>query len=124
MKISTRTLYGTRAVCELARGGLSLKEISKRQNIPLKYLAKIMSSLKAAGIVKALRGAAGGFVLARTPGEIALWDIFNYFEGSIAPKKCDSAWKGLENNMREYLQKIKISDLIKNNIELKKPALF
>ncbi|MCL2389151.1 MAG: RrF2 family transcriptional regulator [Elusimicrobia bacterium] len=146
MKLSTRTRYGTRAAVELAscyhRGvPLSLKDISLKQNIPLKYLAKIMNSLKTAGLVKTLRGASGGFVLARAPQEISVADIFNYFEGSIVPKECNPSrgermckrysncatakvWAGLESTVSEYLQKIKIGDLAKDSVELNKPALF
>jgi Rrf2 family protein len=144
MKISTRMRYGTRAITELAlfynKGALSLKEIAVKQKIPARYLAQIMFSLKAARLVKTVRGKDGGFILARAPEEISVGDIFEKLEMPIAPKECRlekgalrmckkyetcptaAVWTGLEDAVRLYLGKIKIAELAKNKTEIKKSA--
>lgn len=74
---------------ELARnfdGGLmKIADIADRQGIPPKYLAQIMNALKTAGYVRAVRGAEGGYRLARPPGEIFLAQILRLIDGPLAP---------------------------------------
>ena len=69
MKLSTRTKYGIRAILELAktdrRHPLQLGIIAKHQDISAKYLEQIMGLLKSAGLVSSIRGAKGGYILAR-----------------------------------------------------------
>lgn len=71
MKLSTRTRYGIRAVIELAQHQgdrpLQLKTIAERQNISIKYLEQLMGVLRSAGFIRSVRGAKGGYVLARPP---------------------------------------------------------
>ncbi len=92
MKISTRGRYGTRVLLELAlqggKGPVLLKEIAKRQEIPLLYLEHLIAPLKAAGLVRSTRGAKGGIWLARLPRDIKLSDVIQLLEGSIAPVEC------------------------------------
>ena len=92
MKLSTRARYGMRAVLELAlaygQGPLQVKIIAQRQNISGKYLEQLIAALKSAGIVRSIRGAQGGYVLARKPNEIALDEIFIALEGPIAIAEC------------------------------------
>ncbi len=92
MKLSTRTRYGLRAVLSLAETAgdkpVQLKTIAERQDISLKYLEYLMSMLKTAGIVRSVRGAHGGYVLARPTSKIELIEIFNALEGPIAITEC------------------------------------
>lgn len=92
MKLSTKTRYGTRALVELAAayGGepISVRELAERQNLSEKYLEQIMAPLKAAGLVKSVRGIGGGYTLARPPSEVRLADIYHVLEGSAAPVDC------------------------------------
>ncbi len=92
MKLSTRTRYGTRAMAELAAaygdGPVPVHKLAARQNLSEKYLEQIMVPLKAAGLVEAVRGPGGGYVLARPPSHIRLTDIFRVFEGSTALVDC------------------------------------
>ena len=71
MKLSTRGRYGTRALLDLAlrygEGPQPLKEIARRQDISVHYLEHLLIALKAAGIIKSIRGAQGGITLARPP---------------------------------------------------------
>ncbi len=88
MRVSVKADYALRAVVELAaaqgQGSTAAETISELQNIPLKFLHNILADLKQAGIVSSQRGAGGGFVLARDPGEITLGDILRVVDGPLA----------------------------------------
>ena len=92
MKLSTRARYGMRAMLEIAKhydkGPVSIKEVARRQEISEKYLEQLLVFLRSAGLVKSIRGAKGGYILARTPEEIKLTQIFQVLEGSLAPVDC------------------------------------
>jgi len=92
MKISTRARYGTRAMIEFALAYperiVSVKEVAERQGISGKYLEQIMTLLKSAGLVRAVRGMHGGYALAKAPSGIKLSDIYQVLEGPIAPVDC------------------------------------
>ena len=92
MKLSTRGQYGTRALLELAlhygEGPVPLKDIARRQQISLQYLAHLITPLVAAGIMGSTPGARGGVWLARSPQKIKLSEVIGLLEGSIAPVEC------------------------------------
>jgi len=77
---------------ELARaypvGALSVKDMAGRQHLSAKYLEQIMAPLKAAGIVKAVRGASGGYMLAKEPATVRLSDIYTALDGAPAVVGC------------------------------------
>ena len=72
MKISTKGRYALRLMLDLAlheqSGYVPIKVIAERQDISDKYLEQIISILARAGFVKSVRGAGGGYKLAKTPG--------------------------------------------------------
>ena len=92
MKLSTRTRYGVRAILELAenagKGPLQLRIIAQRQDISAKYLEQLMAVLKSAGFIRSIRGAKGGYVLARPADEIRLNEVFHCLEGTITTAEC------------------------------------
>lgn len=92
MKLSTKGRYATRALLDLAlhdNGGPTLvKDIARRQEISGRYLEQILTPLKAAGLVRAVRGSRGGFLLARSPDQIRISEIIQVMEGSTAPVDC------------------------------------
>ena len=92
MKISTKIRYGARAMLELAshygEGPIELKEIAKRENISLKYLEQVINPLRAAGLVKSIRGAKGGYSLAKPPSEICLYDVVETLDGPLNLLEC------------------------------------
>jgi Rrf2 family cysteine metabolism transcriptional repressor len=92
LRLSTRGRYATRAMLDLAmhygQGPILVREISKRQGISERYLEQLLLPLKAAGLVRSMRGAHGGFTLARLPSEIRLIEIVQTMEGSTAPADC------------------------------------
>jgi Rrf2 family protein len=89
MQISTKGRYALRLMLDLAvhnTGELvKIKDISARENISEKYLEQIISSLKKAGYVKSLRGAQGGYMLAREPETYTVGTILRLTEGSMKP---------------------------------------
>jgi Rrf2 family protein len=92
MKFSTKTRYGLRAMVELAAWNkdtpLMVRKIAEDQEVSKKYLDSIFSSLKLAGLVRATRGAAGGFTLARPAADITVLDIVRALEGDLYPVDC------------------------------------
>jgi Rrf2 family protein len=92
MKLSTRGRYSTRLMLELAirydGGPVLLKEISKAQEISLKYLGQLIIPLKIAGLIKSTRGYHGGYCLSKPPENIKLLDILEAVEGSLAFTEC------------------------------------
>jgi len=88
MNISSRCEYACRAVVELAchensEAPITALQIADRRGIPEKYLVHILLQLKRAGLVKSIRGAQGGYLLARTPDEITLLDLVQAIDGPI-----------------------------------------
>ncbi|MBI1824295.1 MAG: Rrf2 family transcriptional regulator, partial [Nitrospirae bacterium] len=94
MRFSAKAEYGVWALLELAlnegRGPLQVRTISKRHQIPLRFLEQVMSVLKNGGFVESIRGAQGGYLLARSPKEITLAEIVQSIEGSLSPMICIS----------------------------------
>lgn len=84
MKVNTKIRYGLRTMLEIAKGpereGVLQKDIAKNQNISLKYLDSIISSLKLKGLVSNSRGRGSGYMLTRDPKDITMLDIYTAFE--------------------------------------------
>ena len=92
MQISTKGRYALRLMLDLAvhnTGELvKIKDISARENISEKYLEQIYFIIKEAGYVKSLRGAQGGYMLAREPETYTVGTILRLTEGSMKPVAC------------------------------------
>ena len=92
MKLSTRGRYGLKAMFDLAlgygEGPISLTSISERQAISVNYLEQLISPLRKASLVESVRGAQGGYMLARKPDEITVGKILTTLEGPLAPTDC------------------------------------
>lgn len=131
MKISTKGRYALRVMIDLAvndKGDyVSLKDISNRQEVSLKYLEQIMAMLNKAVYVKSTRGNNGGYRLAKSPEEYKVGDILRKTEGDLAPIACVNGeecgkrencktfkfWQGLDNVINEYVDSKTLADLIK-----------
>jgi Rrf2 family cysteine metabolism transcriptional repressor len=129
MQISTRARYGFRALMELAsrygQGAVPLKEVAKCQGISVKYLEQLFTRLRAAGLVRGVRGTGGGYVLARPPAQISLAEAFNVLEGSLAmvecvdePETCDQSaacvTRGLWTELKEANEHILASQTLQD----------
>jgi len=85
MKLSTRGEYGLRAMVALAnayyhKGTLSLADIARQEGLSLSYLEQLIAALRRAGLVRAVRGAAGGYRLARPPDQITVGQVLRPLE--------------------------------------------
>lgn len=89
MKISTKGRYGLTIMIELARkygeGPTSLKSIAQTHNLSEHYLEQLIAPLRNARLVKSIRGAYGGYVLADDPSKITAGDVIRVLEGPITP---------------------------------------
>jgi Rrf2 family protein len=98
MRLSKRGEYGLRAMIRMAdffrQDGelhlIQIKEISKIENISIKYLEQIMLTLKNAGLLNSKMGIGGGYYLAKPPREIMLGQIVRILDGPLAPIRCVS----------------------------------
>ena len=94
---------------------VTLKTISKRQNISERYLEQIFSALRKSGIIIGRKGAQGGYTLAKDPKEITISEILRVLEGEsllvdISNDGVDelesfineNLWKGINDNINEY----------------------
>jgi Rrf2 family protein len=92
MQIPRRVDYGLRAVIYLSEQQpgkcSSIAEIAKHQDVPRKFLEKIIQDLVRQGLIKSKRGSAGGYMLARSAEEISFCDVIEAIEGPIAVNAC------------------------------------
>ena len=92
MKISTKGRYAVRLMYDLAMhhtgDWIALKDISRRQEISVKYLEQIVRQLSIRGYLKSLRGPKGGYQLSRDPKDYTIYEILKITEGSLQPVAC------------------------------------
>lgn len=116
MKISTKGRYGLTIMIELAKhygeGPIPLRQIAAEKDLSEAYLEQLVSPLRNAGLVKSVRGAYGGYMLAHTPAEISAADVIRVLEGPIQPVE------GIEDEeapQRELWMRIR--DAVKNVLD-------
>lgn len=130
VQVSARVDYAMRAMLELAaRPGerMSRDAIAEVQAIPPRYLEAILAQLRQAGLVGALRGANGGFVLARDATEITVADVARVIDGPLTlvqgerpedrvyegpGESLTQLWVGLRASVREVLETVTLADLL------------
>lgn len=131
MKLSTRGRYGVRAMLELAmnsgKGPVPLRDLASRQEISAKYLEQLLIPLKGAGLVKSVRGARGGYMLAVDSARISLYDIVRSLEGPLAPVECVQdatycdrvggctvhlVWGEMGKLLVDFLEQLSLADLM------------
>jgi Rrf2 family cysteine metabolism transcriptional repressor len=88
MKVSIKSDYACRAIEEMARQyrpgkPLQINAIARRQGIPANYLVQILNELKTKGLIQSRRGMAGGYLLAKPPGEITFGEVVRAVEGDV-----------------------------------------
>lgn len=92
MRITQEGDYAFRVVLYLSRMGMGermeAKVISEAENIPLRFLLKLLRKLAIAGIVNSYRGVGGGYALAQEPGKISLKAVLEAIEGPIYINRC------------------------------------
>ena len=128
MKISTRGRYALIIMINLALNNdiTSLKDIADKEQLPIKYLEKIMALLVKANLVKSIRGKDGGYILVKDPSLYSIGEILRASEGNLESRACDTDncnkqatcptikfFDGLYKEINEYVDNKKLSDLIK-----------
>lgn len=111
-------------------GPVFLSDIAKKENISEKYLSKIVIPLRHGGLISAIRGAQGGYLLARTPEEITVKDIVRLLEEGAFTVECvyneelcersedcvaRNVWARLENAMYNTLAAFTLEDMLEGN---------
>lgn len=141
LKLSTRGRYGLRAMLDLADGfgtrPIPMGDIARRQGLSRKYLHALLAGLKEAGLVRAVRGAHGGYELSRAPEEIQVGEVVRAMEGDLAivdclgdeekcPRVPDCAarklWSELNHAMVEVLDRFTLADISAGDLTVGEPA--
>ncbi|HIK46855.1 MAG TPA: Rrf2 family transcriptional regulator [Leptolyngbyaceae cyanobacterium M65_K2018_010] len=129
MDLSCKSQYALLALVELSASyangePLQIRQISSQQNIPDRYLEQLLATLRRAGLVKSQRGARGGYLLAREPWLISLYDVVSCIEGfesqsdpAHAPETPEALviqdlWGEVRQAAEEVLQKHTLQDLL------------
>lgn len=145
IKLSTKGRYGTRLMLNLAHHynngneAVILKNVSDDEEISIRYLEQIIIPLKINRLVKSIRGAGGGYTLARHPSKIKVSEILHALEGSCCLVDCVEdndycsripicatydIWKEASNRLKDYFGSITVQDLAeiskKKNAKAKK----
>ena len=135
MKLSTRGKYAVYAMHYLAshagEGPQSLQSIST-VGVPKQYLEQILGNLRRAGLVSTVRGAQGGYQLARDPQDMSMLDIIDAAEGPSELSECAGAdnacqrsgtcpvrrvWQRVTDSINNELDKIRLSDMLESVCE-------
>jgi Rrf2 family cysteine metabolism transcriptional repressor len=135
MKFSTKGRYGLRAMVDLAvhaKGDhVALYSIAERQGISTNYLEQVFSMLRKAGLVKSVKGAQGGYILAESPTDINVGRILRALEGplSVIDENAESSngketsiqqcikavvWDKMNESLNELADSVTLEDLAEN----------
>nr|WP_296006049.1 Rrf2 family transcriptional regulator [uncultured Blautia sp.] len=136
MKLSTKGRYGLRALIDLAlysekEEAVSIQSISERQRISDSYLEQLMRKLKKEGLIQSIRGAQGGYRLAKPAEEISVGDVLRALEGSIEAVSCGAGnnehcqgedlcvaryvWQEINKSIQETVDSIMLSQLVEES---------
>lgn len=140
MIISSKGKYGLVALMDICLYSgsevVTLKSVSKRQDISERYLEQIFSILKKGGIINSKKGAQGGYFLARKPKDITVGEILNILEGylkivSPSEEKNDiecfmqkKIWNNINRQIETYFNSITLEELVKDYIEGKITIMY
>ena len=134
MRVSAKTDYAVRAAAELAAspdGPIKGERLAEAQDIPLQFLEHILLDLKHAGIVRARRGAKGGYWLAKPAEDVTIADVIRAVEGPIAhvqsapPEsihyrgsavQLQSVWIAVRASLRSVLESVSLAELVSGKL--------
>ncbi len=132
MKVSAKGRYAVRSVINLSRSSQeqkSVREVASEEDISSDFLEKIFSKLKKHGIITSVRGAYGGFYLAKKPNEITILSVLEAIGEELSPTPCSSEkcgkecdisyfWSMTKDYISNYFARITIGDIIDRKITL------
>lgn len=132
MKISTKGIYGLKAILDLAVNScndvVTLKSISERQNISEGYLEQIFSLLRKREIVKGRKGSQGGYTLVKEPKDVTIGEILRALEGELFQvdipeeeknskmERCieEKVWGSLRESINQVVDSVTLEELIED----------
>jgi Rrf2 family protein len=141
MNFTAKEDYGIRAVLDIAlqkqNAPVQAREIATRQSIPEQFLEQVLSVLRRAGVIRSIRGAAGGYDLAKPAGQTTIGEIIRALSGPLVPVQCvnedDLArcpsqdlcsvshfWRRLKEAIEDVVQRTTIQDLVDHQQEVRK----
>lgn len=135
VKLSTKGRYGLRALIDLAlyseEEAVSIQSIANRQNISVSYLEQLVRKLKKEGLVTSVRGAQGGYKLAKPAEKISVGDVLRAMEGSISAVSCGTGenvhcqgedlcvtryvWQRINASIQETVDSIMLDQLVEES---------
>ena len=139
MKLSTKGRYGLRAMIDIAvyseKEPVPICKIAERQSLSERYLEQLMSLLRKNGLIRSVRGAGGGYVLAKDASEISVGDVLRALEGSLEPVDCDGfnpdgeceaagvsvtkyVWRKINESINRTVDEMKLDTLVKESRQL------
>lgn len=138
MNFTSKEEYGLLAVMCLAMnsgaGPVQTREIARTEGIPEQFLEQVLATLRRAGITRSIRGASGGYEIARLPREITAGDVVRALSGAIMPIQClndadhcdklDSCvvldlWKKVQSAVSQVLDNTTIQDMVEERARRK-----
>jgi Rrf2 family protein len=118
MKISTRGRYGIRLLIDLAEhlgeSHVSLASVADRQAISVRYLEQVVIILRRAGYIRSVKGASGGYALARLPQDIVIGDVLRVLEGDMMV--VDPPLPGVKENKFQRCIRVTVYDRLNDRI--------
>ncbi|HEU4698190.1 MAG TPA: Rrf2 family transcriptional regulator [Gemmatimonadales bacterium] len=142
MRVTTWTEYSLIISIHLARRGLegraavAARELAEAERLPADYVEQILLRLRRAGLVESVRGARGGYFLARPPAEISVRDVMtasehqtfemNCAKHPVNPERCSPGsscsirpvWRALQQRVDDLLAGISLADLLRQEPEV------
>jgi len=135
MKITYKGDYALKTILDLAahfgNGPVAINDLSRRLDIPTKFLEQILLDLKRAHFVESRRGKIGGYSLAREPGQITLGEVVRFIDGPIEPIACvdkkysgchdagccvfRAVWNEVSNSTARIIDHLTFADLLKKS---------
>ncbi len=138
MRVTTWAEYGLIVSLHLAKrsgqGPTPARELAEREHLPHDYVEQILLRLRRAGVVESMRGAKGGYFLARQPAAVTVRDVIEASEGVTFEVPCDvhpvnaercrpegscgirPVWRLLEQRINETLSSVSLGDLLQNDL--------
>jgi Rrf2 family protein len=139
MRVTTWTEYSLIITLHLAKraraasGPVAARELAEVERLPGDYVEQILLRLRRAGLVESVRGARGGYYLARDPGEISVRDVMAASEHQTFEVNCEHhpvdaercgtgtacsirpVWQALQRRVDDLLESISLADLMKQD---------
>lgn len=144
MRITYKGDYALKTILKLAENygnsPVTIHELAKKSDIPIKFLEQILLDLKKGGFVESRRGKIGGYLLSRSPSQIKLGDVIKFIDGQIEPIACVNSnyrgcndinkcvfrniWKQVTQATFQIIDNVTFDDLVRKNKDLTSALVY